>query len=206
LLALLGTAGWVFQAAWQDFRADLGSAAARRDVAFWLNGGPGQPDQARWQEAADSLLRAVGRQDANPTLHDSLGDAYMVAASQPWATPELKQGYLPQAIAHYQKALQLRPRDARSWAALAMAYALHAQTGPALHTAWANARAYGPHEGYVMRHLLLVVLMVWDDASEPMRQWVTDLFERGSQAQRDAVNHYARRYGLAFSSDQPPKP
>jgi tetratricopeptide (TPR) repeat protein len=204
--ALFAVAMWVFVTAWSDFRADGRSAAARQATAAWVGGERRGPDRAAHAQALASLQAALQIQPQDPSLHESLGDLQMVAAQQPWPTAEERAQQLAAATGHYRRTLDIRPRDARTWAALAMAQLLQGQRGPSVNEAWEQARKNGPHEGYVMRQLFFVVIAGWDEASPAMRQWATDLYENGSKAQREAINRFAREHGLEFSSDQAPRP
>ncbi len=204
-VALLGVAAWVYVTAWGDLRADLGSARARQQLDNWLSGDTRSLQRPALEEVQADLQRALQIQPQNPNLHENLGDLLVLGAQQPWADATLRTQQLKQAVTHYRETLAIRPRDGRTWAALSVALALQGAHGPELHHAWKQTRLLGPREGYLLRYQAFAVLTGWDQASPEMQQWATDLYEKGTAAQREAINRFAAPYGLQFASDQPPR-
>lgn len=201
LLVVLAVGGW---ACWQGqrlLRADLLSQGARWSVTQWASTGKAPASQADFDRAEAALTAALAITPDDPSLHELLGDLAGVAGRRDWADEAARPRHYAAAVAHYQRALALRPRDPQTWASLATAYQGLGDTGPLLHQAWAQALKLGPNEGAVQPMLLETALATWATATPAMQDWVTAFFLQSAEPQRKAINELARRYGLRFDAD-----
>jgi tetratricopeptide (TPR) repeat protein len=202
----LGITGWVFWESQRMIRSDLGSMAARQDVARWAGGIGSPPSPAAWEAAREAIERAISITPDNAAFHDALGNVHMVAGSQPWFAPEEQRKHFLQAIDSYQESLRLRPTEPQTWASLASAYFGAGESGAPLHQAWARALALGPNEGHVQPMLMDLALATWRTATPQMRSWVETTFENASDSGRKAINEMAALRGLQLSSSTTPAP
>jgi len=203
LALTLGVSGWVVWESQRLIRADLGSMAARQDVALWAGGAEAPASQAAWQAALQDIERAVDIIPDNAAFHAARGDAHMVAGTQEWFGPEQRQKQFMQAIESYKTSLRLRPTEPQTWASLASAYFGAGELGAPLHQAWDRALKLGPHEGHVQPVLMDLALATWSTATPEMRAWVEATFENTSEAGRDEINRMAALRGLKLTSTTP---
>ncbi len=206
LLLAIAIGGWACYEGQRLIRADALSLGARRQVGNWASGATSPATQTDWDDAQAALTAALAITPDNPGLQENLGDLHMVAGRRFWADVPLRLQHFNQAVAQYQKALDLRPADPQTWASLAAAYQGAGQTGSSLHQAWAKALALGPNEGHVQPMLLETALATWATASPQMQAWAQAFFLASAEPQRKAINEMARRYGLRFDLEQPAAP
>ena len=203
--AVLLTAGWVFVTAQRDIRADLTAGPARFTSQRWAEGINRPASRGQWEAAVAELKAAVDIHPQDPALHETLGNAWMVGATQDWASESDKAQWLSNATERYTRATALRPHDGLIWAELAGAMARAGNLGPATLAAAENALKLGPNEGHVHQAVMLLALEHWDVMSPALQKWATDLYEGGTQAQREAINRLGEPFGMGFESDSKPR-
>lgn len=205
LALLLATAGWVFWAATQELRADWTSAPAHMMVGRWAEGVSQPASRAQWEAMRTDLLEAAAIQPQDPVLHEALCNLHLVGAQQPWGQGDERMKLLAEAQRHIRTALALRPSDGLLWGLLASTLGRSGNTGADFENAAQKALALGPNEGHVQQLMMLVATEHWDRAPASLQHWAENLYDKGTQAQRDAINRIADIYGLKFESDQPPR-
>lgn len=188
----------------QAFRADRASALAAARLERWIAADATGVDEDRYAQALSNLQRSLDILPDNPNTLARLGDLYTALGQRAWADlPERTQAF-SQASQHYKLALQIRPIDAGTWAALAAALQAMGATRPEVHAAWSKAMAQGPFEGYVQPVLLQLALADWAGASDDMQLWASTLYRDSNPTTRKQINAMAARYGLKFESDTEP--
>jgi hypothetical protein len=202
---LLLTAGWVAVTGVREIRSDFTAGAARFASQRWAEGVSTPASRAQWEAAVADLQSAVDLDPADPALHETLGNGWMVGAIQVWASDQEKAQWTSRAKESFHQATVLRPTDSLAWALLASAMARSGDTGPAMHAAAERAIQLGPHEGHVHEALIALVFEYWDQSSPALQQWAGSLFENGTQAQRDAINRVGERFGTALETEVPPR-
>lgn len=203
VLVLIGL--WVAVTAQRELRADLTAAPARFSAQRWAEGVSQPASRAQWEAVVAELEEALEIQPKDPALHEVTGNALTVGTLQSWITPNERPALLARAEKHFRQSLALRPADGMTWALLASTLARAGNFGPDLQASSNKALALGPNEAHVQQVLMMTTLQHWDKVPHSLQQWASDLFEQGTQDERDAINRLAALYDMELASDQPPR-
>jgi hypothetical protein len=203
IVALLTTASWVGITSLREIRADLKAGPARFSTQRWAEGLARPASRGQWEAVVADLRSAVDIQSRDASLHETLGNAWMVGTVQTWAREEEKTQWVQHAQEQFRQATRLRPSDGLSWALLASALARAGQTGPALQESALKAIQLGPNEGHIHQAVMLLVLEHWETAGVDLQKWAGDRFDSGTLAQREAINQMGAQFGIVLESDRP---
>ena len=202
--ALLSVALWLLALAETEFQSDFTASPARLLVQRWGEGRSARPGRSQWENAVRELHQASDLQPSDPSLHQTLGNAWLVGTAQPWASTIERVLWTEQAIYHYRESTTLRPADGMTWALIANTLASSGEFGHHMQLAAQKALQLGPNEAHVHETLMPVVLEHWDRVHPSMRQWANTLFARGTARQREAINRLGKKYGRQLTSSEDP--
>lgn len=154
--------------AWSNARADLLLAQASGEMATWSTRavvGEG------WDWVRDDLDRAAAHDRTDPSIHELLG----LLKARRVDRPEL----VGESIAHFSRALELRPVSPYAWAHLAQASYRMGDTGPVFEAALRRAAGMGPSEPQIQRMVADLGLAVWDETKPETRAAVERMVDAG---------------------------
>jgi hypothetical protein len=156
------------------------------EMSSWAAAGT-QPAEQTWNWVKTDLERAERWTPQNPYIYELLGllDARRTDA------PE----YLPQSVAHFKRALELRPTSPYDWANIVAAEYRIGDTGPLFERAIVRAAQLGPSEPAVQRTVADYGLAIWNEASPATRQAVTAVVSNGMRRNPKEMLQIAERRG-----------
>jgi hypothetical protein len=144
--------------------------AASVEMNAWSASGnaPGTPT---WEWVREDLQSAVRATDRSPSAQELLGVLYGRRTDHP--------EYVPKAIVHLYRALELRPTSPYTWASVAQLKYFQGDTGRDFTYALERAAALGPSEPEVQRVVADYGLAVWDEAQASTRDAITRVVSTG---------------------------
>ena len=165
LVAAAAVAGLLWLAA-VSFRAGEAAAQvydAEKEMGTWAaSGAPPGPQTLSW--VAADLARAQSVTPGDPEIEELLGEL----AGRRIERPEFSD----EALAHFSRAVALRPTSPYTWAAIADARYRKGDTGAAFETALRRAAELGPAEPEVQRTVVDLGLATWDEVAPATREAV----------------------------------
>jgi len=149
-----------------SFRAGEAAATvydAQKEMGTWAaSGAPPGPQTLAWVTA--DLERARSVTPGDPEIEELLGEL----AGRRIDRPDFRD----EALAHFARAIALRPTSPYTWAAVADARYRKGDTGPAFETALRRAAELGPAEPEVQRTVVDLGLATWDEVAPATRETV----------------------------------
>ena len=190
---------WAAFETWRVTGAQMAAGSAKHQVESWNTGATAPDSAAHVQQVLDDLDHAARRTPDDPAIHEAMGDAYVAAGRLAAADSPDKAANWHKALAAYQAAVQLRPLDPQTFAAMAGVHDALQQQAP-MWAAWREALKLGPHEGYVQPILLDILFANWAHAPADAQQWAKNFFEHAKTERRKAINAIAGRHGLELQA------
>jgi tetratricopeptide (TPR) repeat protein len=190
-VALLGIAAAIALAiaALRQGAADLAAFAPRRALDRTATQPP-VSDDARWVRLRTQLERAVSLDAGNPDLQEALGRWHETQALRTRADAELRE-----ALAHFRRALALRPSSAYTWASVALLKLRLAEFDDEFSSAAVRAARLGPWEPEVQLALASVAFGAFEQLHARERPRVLRTVANGLQRQGEAIFDIALRSG-----------
>lgn len=190
----------IILAAWGIWQAqriacgDFVSMQARYRIDGWLSGKT-QWTVPQWLAARDDLLASARITPDSPVTFDYLAVLNMLRGQRAWAAPSLREAYFTDALNYQRVSLQLRPENGAAWANLALSqYALDDHPGAA--ESMRMALRYGPHELRVKQLLSDLVLSMWADVPDDLKNWLLVLHRDGKDFEKHYIERLAKQYGV----------
>lgn len=159
-LAALAAAAGLCLGAIRDGIAGTAVYAAAREMSTWSASG-NEPGEATVSWLAADLERAGRATPDDANIEELLASLSLRRIDRPQ--------FLDEALAHYQRAVQLRPSSPYSWAGIAAVDYRKGDTGRAFQAALRHAAELGPAEPEVQRIVIDYGLAVWDEATPQTR-------------------------------------
>ena len=167
-IPLLICAGWI-AARWGladlYYQPAVGQFKTLRDTKTALSG-------VERQAAETQLRRALALDPNNPFMHEYLASALQMQGGT------ARRAALQQAMAHYRRAIALRPVWPYAWLGLATAKYEAGQIDAEYDAALRQAARLGPAEQVVQRYIIELGLDRWADASEEDRLFTLRIIAR----------------------------
>ena len=116
------------------------------------------------QKLVSDLHRARASAPNDPNIEELLGSLATRRIDRP--------GFLGETLAHFKRAIELRPTSPYSWANIAATDYRKGETGGELEAALRNAAMLGPAEPEVQRAVIDYGLALWDEEAPRTRQAV----------------------------------
>jgi hypothetical protein len=146
---------------------------ASREMATWSSSGH-EPDAAGVEWLVADLEAAGDEAPGDPNVEELLGTLARKRIDRP--------GYLDEALAHFRRAVELRPTSPYSWADVVAADYRKGDSSGEIQAAMRNAARLGPAEPEVQRTVIDYGLALWDELSPQARQaveaMITDAMKR----------------------------
>jgi len=207
-LALATLAVWGVVAAVQVVvpatAADLAIIKTRWQIDQWASGKAPQPSIVAWGKARNAVAEAIRITPLDPNLHENLAYLYASRAQASAFAPDLARDFMLQALASYQRSVQLRPMSGPTWSNIAQALhslAAPSETGDALAPMWAafdKAMTYGQRDAGVQLVLTDIGFARWDSMSATRQQALLAMVEELSTAEsRPGLEAMAKRHNQA---------
>ena len=178
--------GWLAVESVRGGEAGSAVYGAAKEMDTWVaSGAPPDPQTVSWVVA--DLERAQGATPDDPEIEELLGALAVHRTGRP--------GYLEKALAHFSRAVALRPTSPYTWAAIADARYRQGQTGSAFETALRHAAELGPAEPEVQRTVVDLGLATWDEVAPTTRTAVEKTISGAMQRDAGEVLQIAERRG-----------
>jgi hypothetical protein len=146
----------------------LGSSGERvyrsaQEMATWRASGH-EPEAAGVEWLIADLRAARVEAPGDPNIEELLGTLALKRIDRP--------GFLDEALAHFRRAVDLRPTSPYSWADIVAADYRKGDTAGEIQAAIRNAARMGPAEPEVQRTVIDYGLALWDEEAPRTRQAV----------------------------------
>jgi cytochrome c-type biogenesis protein CcmH/NrfG len=155
-------------------------------IESWSESG-GEPDRATVEALVLALDRAATLAPGDASVHELLGLLAERRIEQP--------DFLDQAIAHYGRAVSLRPTSPYTWVQIAKALYRKGDTGPMLESALRRAAELGPSEPEVQRTVADYGLALWAEEMPRTRRSVDAILRKAMKRDPEEILHIAERRG-----------
>jgi cytochrome c-type biogenesis protein CcmH/NrfG len=182
----VAAAAWLVQGAVDSGRAGEIAYDAGTRIEAWSESG-GEPDRTAVEALARELDRAAALAPGDATVHELLG----IVAERRIDRP----GFLDEAIAHYERAVTLRPTSPYTWVQIAKALYRKGDTGPTFEAALRRAAELGPSEDDIQRTVVDYGLALWDEEAPRTRSSVDTMLRRAMQRDPAEILQIAERRG-----------
>jgi polysaccharide biosynthesis protein VpsP len=160
--------------------------AAAREMATWSASGA-EPGERTVAWVRGDLERAAALTPADPTLEEMLGRLAL-------RHPERAE-YADAAVAHFTRAIELRPTSPYTWASVAEAKYRKGDTGQSFEAALRRAAQLGPSEAEVQLTVADYGLAIWDEAAPQTRRAVETMVTSAMKRDPAATLQVAERRG-----------
>jgi hypothetical protein len=159
---------------------------ASQEMATWAaSGAPPGPEAVSWVAADLERARALAPDD--PEIEELLGELAGRRIDQADSRDR--------ALAHFSRAIALRPTSPYTWAAIADARYRKGDTGPAFETALRHAAELGPAEPEVQRTVVDLGLATWDAVAPATRAAVESTVAGALKRDAGEILQIAERRG-----------
>lgn len=184
--------------------ADLAIIKTRWQIDQWASGKAPQPSIVAWGKARNAVAEAIRITPLDPNLHENLAYLYASRAQASAFAPDLARDLMQQALASYQRSVQLRPMSGPTWSNIAAA--LHSlateerETAEALSTMWAafdKAMAYGQRDPGVQLVLADIGFARWESMSATRQQALLAMVDAATAETRPHIDAIATRHNQA---------
>jgi cytochrome c-type biogenesis protein CcmH/NrfG len=183
-LPALAAIAWLAPVTWRLGAANAIVYDTAREMATWSSSGAvlGRRTVAR---VSGELERAAALASTDPSIEELAG---RLAAGR---GPQ----YAGEALAHFRRAVSLRPTSPYAWASIAEALYRKGDTGPIFEAALRRAAQLGPAEPEVQMTVADYGLAVWDEAAPQTRQAVEAMVSGAMKRDPAATLQLAQRRG-----------
>lgn len=210
-LGLLLALATQLPAVWRYAVATTISLHAQDQARQWQSGGrwaspsatQPQPSLEQWSLASQSIEEAIEVNPDDAQLHEALALLHINHLRWHSPSPAEARAALEQANDLLNRANQLRPMSANTWAAKALAlYGLdtdpnNTQRQAALWQAFDRAMAYGQSNGNVQETLAQIAFARWNELSPERQTAVRQMATQATARQRQHIQSIATSHGLA---------
>ena len=154
---------WLASVSFRTGEAAASVYDAEKEMGTWAaSGAPPGPQTLSWVTA--DLERAQSVTPDDPEIEELLGELSGRRIDRP--------DFRDEALAHFSRAVALRPTSPYTWAAIADARYRKGDTGSAFETALRRAAELGPAEPEVQRTVVDLGLATWDEVGPATREAV----------------------------------
>ncbi|MBY0464612.1 MAG: hypothetical protein K2W33_06680 [Burkholderiales bacterium] len=213
-LALAALVVWCLTAAVQvvvpAMAADIAIIKTRWQIDQWASGKAPQPGIVAWGRARNAVADAISITPNDPNLHENLAYLYASRAQASAFVPDLARDLSKQALASYQRSVQLRPMSgptrsniAQVMHTLAADNATPEDLAP-MWVAFDKAMAYGQREPSVQLTLAHIGFARWETMPAIRQQALLAVVDAATAETRPTIDAIAARYNQA--QQLPPAP
>jgi hypothetical protein len=178
---------WLVLAALRAGTAGSTAYEAAGEIARWGAPGGAAPGKEAVARLTANLERARYLDPEDPDIEEMLGALALRRIDRP--------AFLDEGLAHYARAVELRPTSPYTWSAIVGALYRKGDTGRSFQVALRRAAELGPAEPEVQRTVADLGLATWDELDPDARRAVEAMV--GSAMERDPAEllQIARRRG-----------